>query len=123
MGNCLGRASAIKATAVEMAPFVSMFGTLAAISKIGTMQYGRNSNSSFELRNWLVARRHEAGLTVRDVASIVGVPPSLVGKIETGARRLETTEFVAYCLALGFDPHEGIALLVKCTQRKSKLKQ
>ncbi len=63
------------------------------------------------LREWLIERRKEAQLTQRDLAEILGVVHSLVGKIETGERRLDAVELIRYCLGLKADPVELIKIL------------
>ena len=58
--------------------------------------------------SWLRAKREEKGLTMRDLAEVLDVPHSWVGKVELGERRLDLIEYLRYCAALGIDPHEGI---------------
>ncbi|MDB6014407.1 MAG: transcriptional regulator, family [Gammaproteobacteria bacterium] len=52
----------------------------------------------------LVASRREAGLTQRQLAERLKLPPSVVGKIETGERRLDVVEFTAIARALKREP-------------------
>jgi ribosome-binding protein aMBF1 (putative translation factor) len=52
----------------------------------------------------LVASRREAGLTQRQLADRLGVPPSVIGKIEIGERRLDVVEFTAIARALKLEP-------------------
>jgi transcriptional regulator with XRE-family HTH domain len=52
----------------------------------------------------LVAIREEAGVTQRELARRIGRAHSYVGRIETGARRLDLPEFIEWCEALGIDP-------------------
>jgi transcriptional regulator with XRE-family HTH domain len=49
----------------------------------------------------LIAKRHAAGLTQRDLAARLGKPPSFVGKLESRERRLDLIEFIAIARALG----------------------
>lgn len=49
----------------------------------------------------LIAKRHAAGLTQRDLAGRLGKPPSFVGKLESRERRLDLIEFIAIARALG----------------------
>lgn len=58
----------------------------------------------------LVAARGEAGLTQRDLASLLKRPRSFVSRIEAGERRLDVVEFVDFARALKLDP---IALFSK----------
>ncbi len=52
----------------------------------------------------LVAARTAAGLTQRDVATLMGKSPSFVAKVEIGERRLDFLEFVVLARALGQEP-------------------
>lgn len=52
------------------------------------------------LREKLIARRQELGLSQRALAERLGVVYSFVGKIETGDRRLDIFELILYCTAL-----------------------
>jgi hypothetical protein len=52
----------------------------------------------------LVKARHQAGKTQREVATMIGKPPSFVAKVETGERRLDFVEFIVLARALGNDP-------------------
>jgi transcriptional regulator with XRE-family HTH domain len=56
------------------------------------------------LREWLVGQRKAAGLSQRQLADRLGVVRSLVGKVETGERRLDVIEFHVYCQALDANP-------------------
>lgn len=57
---------------------------------------------------WLRKSRQATGLTMRDAAARLGVPHSWIGKVETGERRLDVSEFVRLCKVLDVDPHTGI---------------
>ncbi len=52
----------------------------------------------------LVDARHKAGLTQRDLAARLGVPPSWVAKTELGERRLDVVEFARFARAVRRDP-------------------
>lgn len=56
-----------------------------------------------QLRKIFIQRRQELGLTQRQLAERLGVIHSLIGKIETGDRRLDVLEFIEYCQALELD--------------------
>jgi len=58
------------------------------------------------LRNWLIEKRKNAGLTQRQLAERLHVVHSLVGKVEKGERRLDVIEFRTYCEALDVRPSE-----------------
>lgn len=51
----------------------------------------------------IVDARKNAGLTQRQLAERMNKPASFVAKIETGERRLDIVEFVAWARALGQD--------------------
>ncbi|PHS22366.1 MAG: transcriptional regulator [Methylophaga sp.] len=69
------------------------------------------SNENKALTEWLVEQRQKAKLTQRELATLLDVHHSIVGKIETGERRLNVVEFVEYCLKLDADPHEVIDIV------------
>ncbi|TAL32087.1 MAG: XRE family transcriptional regulator [Phenylobacterium sp.] len=52
----------------------------------------------------LVKARHQAGKTQREIATLIGKPPSFVAKVETGERRLDFVEFIVLARALGQHP-------------------
>lgn len=60
--------------------------------------------------------RKAAGLTIRNLADMMGIHHSIVGKIETGERRLDVIEFVEYCSVLKLDPHTIIEAIIKANQ-------
>jgi len=60
------------------------------------------------LRNWLISTRNKRGFSQRDLADVLGVVHSYVGKVESGDRRLDIIEFLEYCGALGVDPRDFI---------------
>ncbi|WP_420553788.1 helix-turn-helix domain-containing protein [Neptuniibacter marinus] len=64
-----------------------------------------------ELRLWLKAKREERGLSIRAVAEILQRHHSVIGKLEQDRRRIDIIELVAYCHAIGADPHEAIDVL------------
>lgn len=61
----------------------------------------------------LIAVRTEQRMTQRDLAKAMKWPHSLVGRIESGERRLDVVEFVAIAKALKVDPLELFARLVR----------
>lgn len=58
------------------------------------------------LRQLLIQRRLELGLSQRMLATRLGVIYSFVGKVETGDRRLDIFEFTSYCSVLELDSVE-----------------
>jgi len=69
-------------------------------------------------RVWLKAQREAKGLTLRQAGERVGRHHSVIGKLEQNRRRIDVAEFVDYCLGLGFDPHEGLEILIRAHQRR-----
>ena len=63
------------------------------------------------LRVNLIKARKEADLTQRELADKLNVTYSVIGKIETGDRRLDAIEFYEYTTALGLVPGETLSLL------------
>lgn len=56
------------------------------------------------LRLFFVTRRQELNLSQRALCEKMDVVSSFVGKVETGDRRLDIFEFIAYCKGLDLDP-------------------
>ncbi len=63
------------------------------------------------LRGILVKARKDLHLSQRDLAEKLGVTYSVIGKIETGDRRLDVIEFYEYTTALELVPSETLFLL------------
>ena len=59
-----------------------------------------HSRNHTSLRNFLIDRRKSLGLSQKSLAERLGGPSSLVGKVETGDRRLDFFEMDRYCEAL-----------------------
>lgn len=62
-----------------------------------------------ELRN----TRLKAGLTQIDAAERLGRPQSFVCKCQSGERRVDVAEFIAFCYAFGVDPCDVIRQLIQ----------
>ncbi|MEG9498347.1 helix-turn-helix domain-containing protein [Mannheimia indoligenes] len=62
------------------------------------------SNEHTWLREKFIKRRQELNLSQRALCEKMGVVSSFVGKVETGVRRLDIFEFIAYCRGLDLDP-------------------
>ena len=58
------------------------------------------------LRDFWIQSRKNLNLSQQQLADKMGVVYSLIGKIETGDRRLDSIETVEYCQALEVDPCE-----------------
>jgi len=81
----------------------------------------RSSTYSTEytaLRSWLKQKREEKGLSLRDVAELVGRHHSVIGKMEQDRRKIDVVEFVEYCLALEIDPKEGLTVIESTIKSK-----
>ena len=74
------------------------------IKTISSQKYKR-------LITWLTEARAVRGYSMRDLADILGVPHSLVQKVESLERRLDVFEYVQYCKALDIDPKQGLEYL------------
>lgn len=56
------------------------------------------------MREFWIKSRKNLGLSQKELADKMGVVYSLIGKIETGDRRLDTIETIEYCRSLNIDP-------------------
>jgi transcriptional regulator with XRE-family HTH domain len=73
------------------------------------------------LREWLVNARSTRGLTIRELGERLDIHHSIIGKIESGGRKLDVIEFVKYCQALGVSPADGLeAVLAAANKRAGK---
>ena len=86
-------------------------GTNAFVPSIGTMFKSLYSNKYALLTSWLKQQREAKGLSMRDLAPLLDVPHSFIGKVEQGERRLDIVEYIQYCEALEADPFEGLRLV------------
>jgi len=69
--------------------------------------------AAYRAANAEVAKaRQAAGLTQRDVAANLKVPPSVVAKIETGDRRLDALEVAILAEMFGLEPRELLHRMV-----------
>jgi len=80
---------------------------------IETMRSSTYSNKYSALRAWLKSKREEKGLSLREVAELVGRHHSVIGKMEQDRRKIDVVEFVEYCEALEIDATEGIKIIGK----------
>ncbi|MDP8079292.1 MULTISPECIES: helix-turn-helix domain-containing protein [Phocoenobacter] len=82
----------------------------------------RSSIHSYEqqwLRELFINQRKRLGLSQRALAEKMGVVYSLIGKIETGDRRLDIIEFIQYCEVLELDPQIIIDKLSQILDKSS----
>lgn len=70
-----------------------------------------HSNKHKAVRSFFIERRKELGLSQQALAGRLNVIYSLIGKIETGDRRLDIVELVAYCNALEIEPCDILKLI------------
>ena len=68
-------------------------------------------NLHASLRKTLIKARKDLGLSQRDLAERLGITHSVIGKVETGDRRLDVVEFYEYTKALELVPSETLFLL------------
>ena len=66
-----------------------------------------------QLRLIFKQQRDSLGLSQRELATRIGVIYSLIGKIETGDRRLDVIEFIDYCKALSLEPCDVLIKIQK----------
>ena len=75
------------------------------------MRKSISSPTYTQFLDWLREGRVNQGLTVRDLGELLEVHPSVIGKIETGQRRLDVYEYAQYCKVLSLQPSEGLSIL------------
>lgn len=63
------------------------------------------------LRVALIKARKDQNLSQRDIAKKLGVTYSVIGKIETGDRRLDIIEFYEYAKILKIVPSEVLIII------------
>ncbi|WGE32769.1 helix-turn-helix domain-containing protein [Actinobacillus genomosp. 2] len=73
---------------------------------MGNLRLSIHSEEHLWLRELFLKRRQELELTQRTLGEKMGVLYSFIGKVETGDRRLDIFEFIAYCKGLELDPVE-----------------
>lgn len=64
------------------------------------------------LRCFLIEKRKKAGLTQTEVAKKLKRYQSFVATVETGQRKIDVVELLAFAEAIGFDPREAIKRLL-----------
>ena len=62
---------------------------------------------------YLREMRENAGLTQRDLGEILGRPQSWIYNCESANRRVDVTEFIAWCEACGVKPQHAMVKLTK----------
>jgi transcriptional regulator with XRE-family HTH domain len=61
----------------------------------------------------LVDARRQTGMTQAELSAKLSRPQSFVAKYEGGERRLDVIEFVEVCRALGLDPAQFLADMLR----------
>nr|WP_256939170.1 helix-turn-helix transcriptional regulator [Ensifer adhaerens] len=61
----------------------------------------------------LIEKREAAGLTQTELAVKLGEYQSLVARLESGQRRVDVVEFLAFADLLGFNPHDALDELIR----------
>ena len=77
------------------------------MSKIKTL----HSEKTQALCKWLISQRKGVGLSIRGLAEKLDWPSSILGKIETGDRRLDVVEYMEICEALGVSSAKGLEFI------------
>ncbi len=72
------------------------------------------------LRLWLKDARKSSGFSIRELASRLEVHHSIVGKVESGDRKLELFEFISYCNAIGASAEEGFSVALGARNKEVK---
>ena len=72
-----------------------------------------HSEANTALRNLLITQRAKLKLTQRELAEKLNIGHSLIGKIETGDRRLDIVELLEYAHALEIDTMDIINIIQK----------
>lgn len=77
------------------------------------MRHSRNSKAYEALASFLTKKRHERNLSTRELAAKLDIHPSMVGKIETCMRKIDSIELITYCHVLDIEPAEALAVANK----------
>ena len=77
------------------------------------------SSEYVALREWLANARTAQGLTIRELGERLDIHHSVIGKIESGGRKLDVIEYVKYCEALGVNPADGLAAVEASTAKRA----
>ena len=64
-----------------------------------------------DIRNLLIKQRKKLKLTQRDLAKKLNISHSIIGKIETGDRRLDVVELIEYANILEIDSNTILEIL------------
>lgn len=78
---------------------------------MGTMKKAIATQEYRNLIAWLKQARKNSGMTMRELAQMLGKPHTFVQKVEIHERVLDVYEYTVYCEALNLDPRDGLVLL------------
>ena len=95
-------------------------GIVPKIGAMGNLRLSVHSDEHTYLRQLLIQRRVDLGLSQRALADRLGVIHSFVGKVETGDRRLDIFEFAEYCSGLEWDALEVLRAVIEKYQNESE---
>lgn len=76
------------------------------------MQKAQHAATYHPLTVLLRRLREEAGWTQRELGKRLGKPQSWIHNCEVANRRVDVTEFIAWCRACGVDPTYGFLRLL-----------
>ena len=71
-----------------------------------------HSKEHLALQKFWIKQRQNIGLSQRKLAEKLNITYSLIGKIETGDRRLDIIQMIDYAKALEVDPHDIIDMII-----------
>lgn len=94
---------------------VSNLETSYSVSRLETMEKAIFSEDYRRLLAWLKAGREARQLTIRQLAELLNESHAVIGKIETGERRLDLFEYVQICRVLQLNAASGLRLLNKAS--------
>ena len=83
------------------------------MGKLKTLHSVKTQN----LCKWLISQRKAKGLSIRGLAELLDWPSSILGKIETGDRRLDVVEYLDICEALEVSPNDGLKFVISNTKK------
>ena len=69
------------------------------------------------LRQLLIEKRNSSVLSIREIADMLKIHHSIVGRIDTGKRQIKVIEFMEYCQALEID---SVKIIDRLKNYKSK---
>lgn len=88
---------------------------MSKLTKMSNIKFRKSIHSEVHIaiREELIKQRMNLGLSQRELADKLNVTRSLIGKIETGDRRLDFVEMIEYCASLELDSKYLLGLVSK----------